>query len=206
MLQAITSSASSHAVASVFPSARSRIGLRVWSDEDDMAIRLLYPDYGALQRHFADRTLAAIKHRAAKLRVVSKRHVWTQLEVARLRRLFAQRRPTDDTLKTAFPHITLAKILYKARHVGIVRERIAPIILGVPVLDAVRQRAHDEGLCLAELDRLAGTNRYFQQSTRRVVWRHVAAAVDFLGGALAPRWDEDHEAEAQAGPMMAQAA
>jgi hypothetical protein len=171
-----------------------------------MAVRLLYPDYGALRRHFADRSLAAIKHRAAKLKVVAARHVWTQLEVARLRRLFAQRRPTDADLKAAFPHISLHKILNKARHVGIVRERIAPIILGVPVLDAVRQRAHDEGLCLAELDRLSGTRRYFQQSTRRVVWRHVAAAVDFLGGALAPRWDEEDEAGAEARYLTTQAA
>jgi len=206
MLQLITNTAGPTALANIFPLTRPRGPLRVWSQEDDMAVRLLYPDYGALQRHFADRTLAAIKHRAAKLGVVSKRHVWTQLEVARLRRLFAQRRPTDDALKAAFPHIPLDKILYKARHVGIVRERIAPIILGVPVLDAVRQRAHDEGMCLAELDRLSGTKRYFQQSTRRVVWRHVAAAVDFLGGALTPRWDEEDDVSAEAGYLTTQAA
>jgi hypothetical protein len=193
MLQAIASYASSNAAASVFPSARSRVGLKVWSQEDDMVVRLLYPDYGALQRHFADRTLAAIKHRAAKLRVVSKRHVWTQLEVARLRRLFSQRRPTDTDLEAAFPHIPLRKILNKARHVGMVRERIAPKILGVPVLDAVRQRAHDEGLTMVELDELASTRHYFQHSSRSIVWRHVAAAVNFLGGALMPWWDQEDE-------------
>lgn len=207
MFQTTSQSAKPVNSATIIPFVqRAGCAMKVWSDEDDFAVRLLYPDYGALQRHFSDRSLVAIKHRAAKLNVVARRHVWTQLEVARLRRLWGQRRVSDDQLRTTFPHLTLSQILAKASHIGLVRERPQPKHLGIPVLDAVRQRAHDEGLSMAELDRLAGTRRYFQQSNRRVVWRHVATAVDFLGGSLTPRWDQEGEAEESVHVKLAYAA
>ena len=171
---------------------RRRISME-WTAEEDDAVRRLYPDYNALQRRLRSRTLSAIKQRARAISVQKRRHVWTQIEVARLKRLWSQRRASDEALRQAFPGLTLEQIIGKARHLGLARERPAPKMLGVAILDAVRQRAHDEGMTMSDLDVVSGTNRYFRLTTRRIGWKHVAAGVRALGGRLVPSWDEDAE-------------
>lgn len=178
----------------ILQSARARAWRRpclAWTAEEDEALRRLYPDYNALQRRLSSRTLYAIKNRAALLHLRKRRHVWTQIEVTRLKRLYSQRRASDEQLREAFPGMTLDQVRCKARALGFARERPAPKVLGIAVLDAVRQRAHDEGMSLRDLDVVSGTHRYFQASLRRLVWKHVAAGVEALGGRLVPSWDED---------------
>lgn len=80
----------------------------------------------------------------------------------------------------------------KAGHLRIVNRRsLTP--LGIPVLDAIRERAHNEGMTLSELDVLAGTKAYFQSSGRHLTWKHIAAGVELLGGKLMPVWDDEEE-------------
>ena len=175
------------------PPAPMGLRPRPWTHEEEETVRTHYPDYGAIGTRLPHRSYSSLRSRAERLGLRPKRHVWTQLEVARLKRVWSQRRPTDETLRATFAGFTLTQILAKAHGLGLVRERRAPKVLGVAVLDAVRQRAHDEGMTMRDLDVVSGTRRYFQQTVRRVVWRHVAAGVEALGGRLIPSWDEDAE-------------
>lgn len=161
-----------------------------WTMEDDRAVRSLYPDYHVLKSRLPNRTPSAIKHRAKALGVAKKRHVWTQLEVARLKRLWTKGKPLAEIM-LSFPFMTEEQVKGQAQHLKLHRERKAPITLNIPVLDAIRQRAHREGMTMVELDLVAGTKRYFQACPTRVDWPKLAKATLALGGHLMPLWDED---------------
>lgn len=162
---------------------------RPWSAEEDQLIRSLYPDYDSLQRRLLYRTRSALKHRARHLGVTAGRHVWTNVEVALLRALYAAGVP-DRALGEPFPHLRLGQIRAKAQHLRLARPRRAPVLLGVPPLDAVRQRAAQAGLSLAELDRRARTGRYFQSCRRNLDLRCIWRAAQLLSGEIRVTWDD----------------
>src|SRR5579875_2930716 len=96
-----------------------------WTREDDRAFRVLYPDYNALRRRFPSRTYYALRNHAAELGIVERRHVWTQLEVARLKRMYAGPRPSDEALMAAFPGMTSKQIKAQGTFLGIRLARTA---------------------------------------------------------------------------------
>jgi len=59
-----------------------------------------------------------------------------------------------------------------------------PYMLGVPPIDIVRKQAVIRGWTWRKLDKAAKTGRYFQQTTRRVDWDHLAKAIEILGGTI----------------------
>lgn len=160
-----------------------------WTAEEDDLIRALYPAYDRLERALPHRTRSALKNRARHLGVASVRHVWTNVEVALLRALYAAASP-DRILAERFPHLELGQIHAKACHLGLRRPRRAPILLGVPVIDAVRQRAALAGLTMVELDRRARTGRYFQSCRRNLDLRCISKASQLLGGEIEVHWDD----------------
>ena len=160
-----------------------------WTAEEDQLIRSLYPDYDGLQRRLRHRTRSALKHRARHLEVTADRHVWTNVEVALLRALYAAGVP-DRALAEHFPHLRLGQIRAKAQHLRLTRPRRAPILLGVPLLDAVRQHATQAGMSLAELDRRARTGRYFQSCRRNLDLRCIWRAAQLLSGEIRINWDD----------------
>jgi hypothetical protein len=54
--------------------------------------------------------------------------------------------------------------------------------------DIVRKQAVIRGWIWRKLDKLAKTGRYFQQTTRRVDWDHLAKAIEILGGTIEIAW------------------
>lgn len=80
------------------------------------------------------------------------------------------------------------QVASKARHIRLVREQREPYILGVPAIDIVRKQAVIRGWTWRKLDKFAKTGRYFQQTTRRVDWDHLAKAIKILGGTIEIAW------------------
>ncbi len=164
-------------------------GAERWSESADAVVRGAYPNYALMRRRLPHRSLAALKHRAAALGVVHRRHVWTNIEVDRLTRLVLAG-ASNVELAAAFPDLRLRQITGKARHLRLPRRKVRLAGFGDPALSAVRKRAIDVGMSLRRLDQSAGTGRYFQKSTRRLVLAHVARAAAALGGEILIEWEE----------------
>lgn len=160
-----------------------------WSKAEDAVVRKIYPDYILMRGRLPWRSLAALKHRAAALGIVHRRHVWTQTEVRTLAILVAAN-ASNAELGHALPHLSLGQITAKIGHLRLPRRKPRLVDFDEVAIGEVRRRAVEKGLSLRELDRLARTKRYFQSSTRRLVLKHVARATIVLGGEIRIEWDE----------------
>jgi hypothetical protein len=158
-----------------------------WSTNEDQIIKTFYPDYAQMQRCLQARSYYAIRNRARALGAATRRHVWTNSEVARLRTLYL-RGATCAEIAAAFPGFSWHQVASKARHIRLVRGQREPYILGVPPIDVVRKQAVIRGWTWRKLDKFAKTGRYFQQTTRRVDWDHLAKAIEILGGTIEIAW------------------
>lgn len=156
------------------------------SPREDQIIAILYPNYAELQRHLRSHSYYAIRARARMLGIVSQRYVWTNTEVTKLRTLYL-RGATCAEVAAAFPGFRPHQITSKARHIRLVRGQKEPYVLGIPAIDTVREQASIRGWTWRKLDKLAKTGRYFQQTTRRVDWGHLAGAIKVLGGTIEVR-------------------
>jgi hypothetical protein len=161
-----------------------------WAARDDRIITKFYPNYPKMQRRLASRSYSAIRNRARTLGVAATRHVWTNHNEGKLRRLYLQGASRAE-VNAAFPNLTQCQICSKAAHLRLVRARRAPYVLGIPALDEVRKKAALQGWSLRKLDKLAKTGRYFQQTTRRVDWDCLAKAAAVLGGEIKIEWLRD---------------
>jgi hypothetical protein len=157
--------------------------------EEDAILRAAYPSYDVLKAQLPHRTMSALKKRASALDIVTRRHVWTVVEVRRLRQAY-EAAATDTELRALFPHLRLTQIKGKAGHIRIGRRDARFVTFGVPALDAIRLRAAKTGLSLIELDRQAGTGRFFQKSCRKPMLKPIVRAAAFLGGEVAIEWDD----------------
>lgn len=158
-----------------------------WSAREDQIILTLYPDYARIQRRLRLRSYYAIRNRVRRLGVVNRRHVWTNSEVKKLRALYL-RGATCAEVAAAFPGFRPRQITSKAKHIRLTRGQREPYALGIPPIDTVREQAAIRGLTWRKLDKLAKTGRYFQQTTRRVDWGHLARAIEVLGGTIDIDW------------------
>lgn len=111
-------------------------------------------------------------------------------EVTKLRALYL-RGATCAEVAAAFPGFRPHQITSKARHIRLVRGQREPYALGIPPIDTVREQAAIRGWTWRRLDKLAKTGRYFQQTTRRVDWDHLARAIEVLGGTIDIDWLSD---------------
>lgn len=164
-----------------------RSGMR-WDEAQDAFVRKSYPDYGVIADRLPHRSLAALKNRAAILGIVRRRHVWKQTEVRKLIRLVAAG-VANAELAHAFPEMRQAQIASKIRHLKLPPRRPALATFEDVAINEVRKRAFAENMTLVELDRRAGTGRYFQKSIRRLVLGHVARAAAVLGGKIQLEWE-----------------
>jgi hypothetical protein len=165
---------------------RASSGAR-WSTNEDQIIATFYPDYAQMQRCLPARSYYAIRNRVKTLGVATRRHVWTNPEVIRLRTLYL-RGATCAEVTAAFPGFSSQQVASKARHICLVRGQREPYMLGVPPIDIVRKQAVIRGWTWRKLDKFAKTGRYFQQTTRRVDWDHLAKAIAILGGTIEIAW------------------
>ena len=160
-----------------------------WSATEDELLRDIYPDYRDLQKLLSDRTLSAIKHRVRALGIVSRRHVWTNVEVARLRKAYRES-VTDKELTILFPGLRLCQIKSKASHIGAERRKTRLALFDDPALDAIRHRSMEMRISFVELDRRARTGRFFQKSCRRPSLKYIVRAARILDAQVRIEWVE----------------
>jgi hypothetical protein len=150
-------------------------------------VQQLYPDYQAILKVLPHRTFTAIRGFAKQYGIAAKRHVWTTTEVSRLRALYAQNASKAEILER-FPGMTWHQILGQARFRGFTRPKSGPKVLGVLILDAIRRRAFELNYSLTDLDAECRSKAYFQKAVRRVNWRYVARAIEYLDGDASVHW------------------
>ena len=171
---------------------RASSGAR-WSANEDRIVAAFYPDYAELQRRLRPRSYYAIRNRARILNVARRRHIWTNSDVKKLQALYV-RGATCAEAVVAFPRFSSHQITSKAKHIRLVRRQREPYVLGIPQIDAVRKQAAIRGWTWRKLDKLARTGRYFQRTTRRVDWDHLARAIEILGGVIEIAWQSNKTA------------
>lgn len=162
-------------------------GGKRWSAKDDKILEALYPHYQKILKRLKNRSYWAIRNRARRLGIATKRHIWTNREIAKLQALYA-RGATRAEVSRQFPALTCSQICAKAGHIRLVRARNDPYKLGIGPLDDIRKKAAVQGLTWRQLDKIAGTKRYFQQTTRRVDWDYISRAIEKLGGTIEITW------------------
>ena len=153
-----------------------------WLPAEDEIIREGYPNYALLQKQLPDRTGAGIKYRASLIGVVKKRHRWTGREMRELAQLRAEG-ATWPQIERLYPGRSLLRAM---RYLKKVPRR--PTLLGLPLLDDIRQRAFDHGINLTELDKRASSGTYFQHCNRYESLGPIERAAIILGGELAIEW------------------
>jgi hypothetical protein len=152
-------------------------------------VKTHYPDYKTIMRVLPGRGLNSVKGAAARYGIVKRRHVWTNQEVTRLRKMY----PTSSfpELLAAFPQVIQDQIYGKAQHLGLVRRKPALVLTGCPMHDAIRARARALNLTMADLDAMIGSKWYFQRSHWRARFNYAraCAAVRALNGKVGVIWD-----------------
>lgn len=162
-----------------------------WTEAEDNVVRFLFPDYKAMEQVLRHRTYHALKSRAAGLGIVPRKHVWTNAEVSRLRKVYPT--ASHGELREAFPGMALASIKAKARHVGLHRKPLGFKRTGCLLLDQLRDRCFELNLSMIDLDGMAGTKTFFQKQQWRtgINYARLAAGVHAIGGTLKADWGEE---------------
>jgi hypothetical protein len=158
-----------------------------WSTREDEIVKSLYPKYRKILKRLKGRSYWAVRNRARTLGIVAPRHIWTNSEIKRLKTLYA-RDATRAEVSREFPYLTSSQLCAKAGHIRLARARNEPYKLGILPIDDVRRKASAQGLTWRQLDKIAKTGRYFQQTTRRVDWMYIAKAIEKLGGTIEITW------------------
>lgn len=167
-------------------------GHKVWTDEEDLACRLFYPDYFALSRILPHRSPVAVRQRCGRLGLVRRYASWPAIERQKLRRLYPS--ATREEICAAFPGVSWVNICSAARRYGYKRNRKPYKITGVVALDQVRARCFEIKWIMRDLDEEARTKRYFQKRGSASRWPNFQAirrAVVVLGGDFEVRWSDE---------------
>lgn len=168
--------------------------LDLWSKADDDTILRLYPDFEALAVALPNRTRDAIRvHASAYGLRKQDQKSWSSRDERTLREI-NKRQGIKRNYMEAFPARSYVQICSKLQKMGLQRRRPPPVLFGVPIIDAVRRRAWDEGVNFRELDAATGGGRYWRKDSRKaatdgISWGRVARAVEYLGGTLNAVWD-----------------
>ena len=179
-----------------------RLGVRVtrrvtvdkgWTEAEDDTVRRLYPDYTALVQVLRHRTYASIKIRARSFQIVKPKHIWTTIENKRLCELWSK--STTAELRAAFPEMTRHAIMQHGYFLGLPHRGKVPLkITGNWLCDAIRDRSMVLGYTLVQLDAMARTGKYFQESRwlnkPGHQWHPMGKAAMMLGGELRVEWPD----------------
>jgi hypothetical protein len=93
------------------------------------------------------------------LGIVCRRHVWTNVEVARLHQAY-RGSVTDKELIILFHGLRLCQIKSKASHIGAERRKPRLALFEDPALDAIRRGSMEMHVAFVELDRHAGQGAF----------------------------------------------
>lgn len=172
----------------------------LWQQYEVELLRAHYPDLDLLVRLLPHRTRKAIELAAQRRGLSRKLHVWTGVEVTRLRRL-AREGATKAEFLDAFPGLRWKQIASALSKRGIRRRRSPLKVFGEPIFDEVRRLARAHGMFVYELAETTRSGGYFRKRPTRRNWKHLAAGVEMFGGEVFVRWSEPEALGAQPPPQ-----
>lgn len=168
--------------AAIAEANRARSRGKPWSAKEMRIALDTYPDYVQMMERLPHRTLAQLKTFTRQYGIAKKRHVWTTHEIATLK-LASREGWNWPQLRAALPHLRRVQIAAALKFHGLsLRQGFKE--LGVPVLDAVRERAYAMNLSLIDLDEICGGGVYWQKCIRKPNWRRIEKVLEFVGGRL----------------------
>lgn len=163
-------------------------GQRLWTAEEIGKLRCLYPDYAALVAALPSRTRAAIASKVRSMGLARPLRVWSEAEFRMMKPLYLRGVPVSEMLER-LPGKTARQVWSKASHHEIRRPRLPPCLTGSKLVDAVRRRAFDLNMSMADLDAMAG-KRFRARSSERTDWGAVQRVLPHLGGRAVVRWND----------------
>lgn len=174
---------------------RSRIVRRddSWTYIESEVLREFWPSMDAVRKRLPHRTERAIRNMAKRCGLIPDKvqHIWTAGQDRALKRMAANgatRKEMADALGLCVPQVA-NRLQYTKTHVA----KRAPVLLGEPLVDAVRRRAFDLKISMVDLDRSLGKHKVFQNAWKQklVGPTHLHKAVKALGGSLVVQWEEE---------------
>jgi hypothetical protein len=178
-----------------------------WQEWECEVIKSHWPDLPTLSGKLKKRTEWAIKTRAQHLGLTKSRNVNTAADRTRIRKLFNEGKTRAEIGRLIGKTERQVNGVFEA--MGLRVGKRPPALIGIPIIDDVRQRAYAMGITLAELDYEIksrgvvgkGTHSIFTKKNMKlkhrngkawvyIDWRQVQAAADVLGGTLRIDWEE----------------
>lgn len=165
-------------------------GYPLWRDWEDDVCRKHHPDYQTIKKVLKTRSLRAVRTHCQKLGLAIRRHIWTGVEISRLRRLYPA--AEWDVLSSEFPFATKLMISEVSRRHGIYRNKKPYKRTGIAPLDQLRDKCFDIRWNMADLDKASGTKTYFQKmawiGNKRPSDRAIGRAIRALDGEIEINW------------------
>ncbi|SFK81456.1 hypothetical protein SAMN04488498_113117 [Mesorhizobium albiziae] len=177
------------------PVRRARIVRRdnTWTFNESEILKEHWPDVSLLRKRLPHRSEKAIHWMAKRCGLISpkEQHIWTAAEHSKLRR-FAGEGMTRKAIAAELgvtPEQVASRLLYTRINIA----KQPPKLLGDPLVDAIRRRAFDMRMTMAELDRSLGRRKTFQScfAGKRVSPAHIMHAVSALGGKMVIEWEAE---------------
>jgi hypothetical protein len=163
-------------------------GHPLWNSSEAGDLSSDYPLYDPFLAKHSRRTRPGAQSKAGRLGITKPRGLpWDVNEILRLR---MYRTATKEDVLAAFPGRTWSAISTAARARGHRRPKLPIALSGVTVIDQILERARQQKVTLAHLDKVGGVKGYFTRKT----WRHRIdyvvhdRAVTALGGRLRARF------------------
>lgn len=167
-------------------------GDKLWTPAEEELCRKHGDDYVILQQKLPHRSYSALRYRCILLGLRPKRKQLTARELSLMRRLVPTASP--EQLRDAFPDRSVAQIRQAGRYHGI-RSRRRPLTeVGIPAIDAIRQRCFELRYSMVDLDEIAKTKTYFHKAgwhSQGVNYEAIGRAVAALDGELCVRWRDE---------------
>jgi hypothetical protein len=151
-----------------------------------------------LVKLFPGRTPSAVKSKRTKIGATGEKNiVWTREQDDRLRELCAAGHSWSEISRVT--GIGLSTLRSRCLTKLLIRPNKPKVKLtGDPFVDAVRQRAAQDGIGMRALDREIGTGHYFRSNCEQRVaggsppdMNAIAKAVSFFGGELEINWRDE---------------
>lgn len=163
-------------------------GHALWSEAEVDLLRLHYPDYTRLVELLPHRTRKAIEMKVAKLGLARPLRIWSDGEVRNFKPPYQDGALVADILPL-LNEKSATQLYGAASRRRVRRPRRRPKILGVAILDSIRQRAFDMHISLSDLDEATGQKDYFSHPTS-LRWSAIRKAIRVLGGQPVVHWYE----------------